>query len=58
MKVYLVSDKKDVSYEVLKYDEKTQDATLKGKYAIITMKLDIQFLKKAGYKLIKETQDA
>lgn len=59
MRLYLVSThKNDASYEVLKYNAESQEAVLKGKYSTITMKLDIQSLKNAGYKLVKELADA
>ena len=59
MRLFLVSThKNDASYEVLKYYVKSQEAILKGKYSTITMTLDIQSLKKAGYKLVKELPNA
>ena len=59
MRLFLVSThKNDASYEVLKYDVKSQEAILKGKYSTITMTLDIQSLQKAGYKLVKELPNA
>ena len=57
MKLWLVSDRQeDAKYEVLEYANGT--AKLRGKYATILQKLDVQSLKQAGYRLIKEHKNA
>lgn len=59
MKLWLVSTKKnDAIYEVLEYNDKTKQAKLKGKYATIEQVLDIDTMKKAGYRLTQENPNA
>jgi hypothetical protein len=56
VKLYL-QDVKDPSkqYEVLEFDEKTQTATLKGKYAPFEFKpFTKENVKAKGYKLVRE----
>jgi hypothetical protein len=54
-KTFLQSiDKDDIKYEILKYDDKTKIATLKGQYARFQSELTKDYLTQCGYKIIKE----